>query len=83
MIHYLGRYLLGLADVTKPINDLLKSDASWTRSAVQEETFRNVKQIVTESPAPAFYDMTKPTIVRADASSSGFGGVLLQKHDGQ
>ncbi|KAK6316929.1 hypothetical protein J4Q44_G00123290 [Coregonus suidteri] len=83
IIHNLGRDLPVQADVIKPFNNLLKRDATWTWSAVQEEAFKKVKQLVTESPAPAFYDMTKPTIVSADASSSGLGGVLLQKHDGQ
>lgn len=41
MILYLGRYLPGLADVTKPLNELLKSDA-----AVQEEAFRKLKQLI-------------------------------------
>ena len=33
MIHYLGRYQLGLANVNKPLNDLLKSDSTCTCSA--------------------------------------------------
>lgn len=41
MILYLGRYLPGLTDVTKPLNELLKSDA-----AVQEEAFRKLKQLI-------------------------------------
>ena len=74
MVHYLGAYLPELHVVTRPLNDLLKEDAVY-----QENAFNKLKQLVSSTPVFAYYDITQPTVVSADASSYGLGGLITQE----
>ena len=48
---------------------------------MQDESFLKVKHLITEAPVLAFYDVTRTTIVSADASSYGLAEIILQDHD--
>lgn len=82
MVNFLGRYVHNLADILRPLNDLLYHDTQWTWDTPQAEAFRKVKELLTNSQTLAFFDPGKETVVCADASSYGLGGVIYQITDG-
>ena len=84
MVNYVGKFVLNLADVTKPLRDLLKKESEWTWGAPQEEAFQRIKQQLVSAPVLAHYSPNRPTCISCDSSSFGLDAVLLQKQkDGE
>ena len=83
MVNHLGQYLPHLSKVTKPHNDLLKTESVWNWGYEKQEAFTKIKTMVTSAPTLVYFDPNKLTTVSADANSYGIGGVLLQENDGK
>jgi hypothetical protein len=74
---YYRKFVHNYGTVTVPLTALLKKDGfSWNEDATV--AFVALKDAITSAPILAMPDFNKPFVVKCDASSHGFGAVLIQ-----
>ena len=77
LIGFYRRFIKGYAAMADPLSSLLtKEGFTWSPKA--SATFQNLKNSVTNAPALALPDFSKPFVVETDALGSGMGAVLSQ-----
>ena len=81
MVNQMGKFIPRLAEINKPLRQLLCKDTAWLWEASQETAFQQVKDMLVSPEILAHYDPDRPTVIAANASSERIGAVLLQIQD--
>lgn len=76
---YFRKFIVGFSVIARPLYSLLKKDAGFIFGEAESAAFRQLKQKLTEAPILAIYDPKAYTELHCDASTHGFGAVLLQR----
>ena len=83
--YYHGDFIPNFAALAAPLSDLTRkgqpNKVEW--SEAQEKAYQSIKVILTKEPVLRLPDPTKTYFLQTDASDSGIGAVLMQKHDGK
>ena len=76
-VNYYGKFIPDMATITSPLYALLRrKDSKWNWSTVQQNSFKILKEKLTQTPVLFIYDKTLPLKLDCDASSYGVGAVL-------
>ena len=75
------RFIPNLAQVTKPLRQLLQKNVPFNWTAQFDQCFKQIKDMVQEVPILAHPDFAKPFKIQTDASNLGLGAVLLQQNN--
>ena len=80
MVTYLGKFVPNLSEVSAPLRELLEKNVAWSFDTPQQQAFQELKLLITNSPVLKYFDPKLPIKVSSDASKSGLGATLEQKH---
>ena len=73
LLGMVNQFVPNLADMTKPLRDLLSKHNQWTWDEPQQGAYACIKEALTKSLILAPFDSCLKTIVSADALSYGLG----------
>lgn len=76
---YFRKFVRNFANIAKPLYDLLRKNAVFKFERNELDAFEVLKSNLLDSPILSIYSPAKETELHCDASSIGFGAILLQK----
>lgn len=78
---YFRRFIRGFADLSEPLQRLLKKNVPFVWTQDQEQAFLSLKAALTTQPVLAHFDPSREVEIHTDASGYGVGAILIQTCD--
>lgn len=76
---YFRKFILGFSLLAKPLYDLLRKNAEFKFEQPEISAFEELKDQLVSTPILSIYNPNDDTELHCDASSLGFGAILLQR----
>lgn len=76
---YFRKFINNFAILAKPLYDLLKKDSEFKFEEGEMAAYEMLKFKLLETPILSIYSPTNETELHCDASSQGYGAILMQK----
>ena len=82
MAGYLDNFIQNYAAIAAPLYQLTRNETKLYWGKQEEEAFRKIQDGISSEKTMAFFEPSKPTILRTEASfNEGLSAALLQKTD--
>ena len=78
LVHYIGKFIPNLAQVSHPLRPLLKKTSKFIWTEEQEKCFNEIKDPIANATANSHYNLQRETRIKCDASRSSLGTALEQ-----
>ena len=76
-VNYLAKLLPRLSEVAQPIPQLTDKDVKFLWTKQHDDSFEEIKKLVTRHPLLKYFDMSSEVTIQCDASEKGLGASLL------
>lgn len=76
---YFRKFIPQYSLIARPLSDMLKKDTKFEFGERENEAFLRLKMILTQQPVLKLYRIGAETELHTDASSLGYGMILMQK----
>ena len=77
-VHYIGKFIPNLAQISHPLRPLLRKSSKFIWTAEHENCFKEIKTRIANATANSHYNPQLETRVKCDESRSGLGAALEQ-----
>lgn len=81
LVSYFRKFIRNFNKFAHPLYELLKKDVPFRFEEKHVVAFNDLKACLIQKPVLAIYSPSLETEVHTDASSAGFGGILLQRQE--